>query len=74
MRVLQRLNGLTELRDLILDNTPVTDAGLEHLTKLSKLDTLFLRNTKVTAEGVKRLGRAMPRCKVTIHEPWYDQM
>ena len=47
---------------LDLENTKVTDAGLEHLKGLSKLVGLRLEGTKVTDAGVQRLKEALPDC------------
>ena len=49
---------------LILDLTPVTDAGLEHLTGLVELDELSLQCTEVTDAGLSHLTglRNSERC------------
>ena len=48
---LQQLNELTALRELILDKSNVTDAGLAPLKKLPNLDHLRLRGAKITDQG-----------------------
>jgi hypothetical protein len=48
------------LQELYLDDTHVTDAGLEHLTGLTRLKTLTLRKTHVADAGVAKLKKALP--------------
>lgn len=55
------------LRRVILQDTDVTDAGLEHLTEMPQLRELYLGGTRVTAAGVANLRRSLPRCQ--IHGP-----
>src|SRR5262249_40594166 len=45
-----------DLRELDLENTQVTDAGLVTLTRLSGLQELDLSNTRVTDAGVAHLA------------------
>ena len=47
-----------------LNNTKVTDAGLEHLKGLTALKHVSLNNTQVTDAGVARLQKALPSCKI----------
>lgn len=49
---LVHLKGLTELRTLELNDTNLTDKGLEHLKELPKLSMLYLNDTKVTVESL----------------------
>ena len=58
------LEGNTQLTELTLTYTNVTDAGLIHLTTLSGLQTLAFGATKVTDDGVKKLQEALPSCKI----------
>ena len=44
-----------DVRSVYLDNTPVTDAGLEHLRGLRQLQVLDLDNTQVTDAGLEHL-------------------
>ncbi len=55
---------MISLKRLYLDNTEITDAGLEHLEGLTGLDYLILDNTKVTDTGVRKLQAALPICKI----------
>ena len=54
-RLPEEIAGLTGLPTLILDNTGVTDAGLEALGRLTGLQTLWLNNTGVTDAGLAAL-------------------
>ena len=56
--------GFSQFLVLILANTKVTDAGLEHLKNLSKLQWLYLDGTNVTDKGVKKLQQALPKCEI----------
>jgi uncharacterized protein (DUF2384 family) len=51
----QHLKGLPSLGQLSLDNTQVTDAGLEQLKGLPSLRHLSLRNTQVSDAGLEHL-------------------
>lgn len=48
---LLQLNGLTALRELIVDKSDVTDAGLAPLKNLPNLDHLRLRGARITDQG-----------------------
>ena len=52
---------LSQLRRLDLENTKVTDAGLEHLKGLNQLHALSLYGTRVTEAGANKLRKALPR-------------
>jgi hypothetical protein len=52
---LKRLAGLTNLRELLLNDTRVADAGLKHLGALLRLRRLYLAGTGVTDAGLKEL-------------------
>jgi hypothetical protein len=54
------VKGLTELVELSLFKTKITDAGLEHLTGLKKLKEVELNETKVSKAGVEKLKKALP--------------
>lgn len=53
--VLRNLKHWHDLRELDLNDTRVTDAGLEQLELLTTLVVLRLRNTKISQEGLDRL-------------------
>lgn len=55
----------TELRELDLSNSQVTDATLEKLVRLPKLTKLFASKTKMTADGVKKFVLDNPDCKLS---------
>lgn len=54
----RRFQTLSRLRLLILDDTPVSDAGLVHLQKPKRLRCIWLRNTKVTDQGFAPVARS----------------
>ncbi len=57
--VLRHLQGLPQLRRFSVGNTPISDAGLEHLGKLKNLESLVLNGrsaSRVTDAGVRHLG------------------
>jgi hypothetical protein len=58
------LSALTELDWLVLMDTNITDAALEHFTGLKKLTRLDLEGTRVTTNGVQKLCDALPRIAV----------
>lgn len=59
----------TQLKELILSTTHVTDKGLIHLTGLTELRWLSLKRTMVTKEGVEKLAAALPRCRIEWNGP-----
>jgi hypothetical protein len=50
------VSGFVHLDSLCIEDNPITDAGLEHITSLSELCTLSLGATDVTDAGMKSLG------------------
>ena len=50
---------MTNLTNLRLDNTHVTDAGIAQLKGLTRLEKLSLRGTRVTDVGVADLKRSL---------------
>ena len=50
---LEHLKGFTNIRWLSIDNTKITDAGLENLH--TNLLVLNLRNTQITDAGLERV-------------------
>ncbi len=61
---LRHVKGMTNLVQLDLWDTRITDDGLVHLKDLTQLKTLALRETQVTDEGVKQLRQELPNCQV----------
>ena len=55
---------LTQLQELSLSGTQVTDVGLEHLTGLTQLQWLDLFDTQVSDDGVRKLQQALSNCWV----------
>ena len=49
---------------LNLDDTKITDAGLEKLTGLKKLRWIGLARTGISPEGAAKLRGALPDCHV----------
>jgi hypothetical protein len=64
--VAANLQRFPDVRALGLDNTKITDDGLEHLKQLSNLKIITLSGTQVTDTGVAKLQRALPR--LVIHK------
>jgi hypothetical protein len=50
--LLEHVAGMPNLRELDLNDTPVTDAGLAAVEKLPKLESLRIARTKATPAGV----------------------
>ena len=53
---------------LSLQNTSVSDRGLDHLKPIRGLDVVILDGTQVTAEGKARLKQAIPRLSFQIQD------
>jgi hypothetical protein len=49
---------------VVLENTKVTDAGLEHLKEMASLRHLSVKGAKVTEAGAKKLAAALPLCRI----------
>jgi internalin A len=52
------------LRDLDINGTWVTDAGLAHLRGMTALRHLDLRTTQATNAGVEELRKALPNVEI----------
>ena len=60
----KRLEKLTQLEDLYLNNNQLTDLkGLEKLTQLTELHLAF--NPGLTEAQIDELHKALPRCVIT---------
>ena len=62
---LARLEGLTKLERLGIQNSQITDSGIAHLTKLTKLKDLWVGGTRITDRGVAELKRTRPLLSVS---------
>jgi hypothetical protein len=56
---------LPQLRELGLDNTSVTDEGIEQLAGVASLRSLSLQNTSISKDGLANLRGALPNCTIT---------
>jgi hypothetical protein len=61
---LQFVGKLTQLTQLSVRKSPISDSGLKHLYSLGNLRSLNLQGTQVTAEGVAKLQEALPDCEI----------
>jgi hypothetical protein len=61
---LRGLAALTELEELTLSGTKISDADLDTLARFKKLKRVDLRNTQVTREGAGRLRELLPGAEV----------
>ncbi len=57
-------NKLTHLREVFLDNTAASDAGLAHLKGLTRLRVLHLAGTQVTDFAVHEVQLALPQLTI----------
>jgi hypothetical protein len=60
----ESVKRLTNLKELSLRNTQVTDAGLVHLKRLTNLKFLWLHRTQISDTGILELRKALPNCKI----------
>ncbi len=60
---LKLLADFPDLRELDLNDTPITDAGLEFLVTLPKLEALRIARTKATPDGVAKHVLGNPKLK-----------
>jgi Leucine-rich repeat (LRR) protein len=56
---------MTNLTELDLYDTQVTDAGLEHLKGLTSLTKLSLSRTPITDAGLAEIKAALPNCDIS---------
>ncbi|MBC8875975.1 MAG: hypothetical protein H8E44_41655 [Planctomycetes bacterium] len=63
---MEHLSGLSNLEELHLSHTQITNDELKHPEGLTGLEALDLQHTQVTEEGVKKLQEALPNCEI-IH-------
>ncbi len=62
---LLNLKTLTNLEELDLNETAVTDAGLQYLICMKKSKALGLARTKVTPAGVRELQKWLPETEIS---------
>ena len=67
--------SLSDLRELTLDRTRVSDAGLALVANFNKLEVLSLRNTKLKGDGLAHLSsfthlRRLNLFGNEIHDEW----
>jgi Leucine-rich repeat (LRR) protein len=62
------LSKLKNLRFLALDDTKITNAGLNELAGLKSLRSLSLTGTRVTAGGIAELQKLLPNTKIVRYE------
>ena len=58
------LAGFPFLTGVVLNDSPVTDACIEHLIALPHLRTLWIAGTRITDAGVRRIEQAKPETLV----------
>ena len=66
-RHLEQVGKLTSVETLVLNDTKVTDVGLQHLKSMQEIRFLHLqRCPQVTAAGVSELQFALPNCRIVF--------
>ncbi len=66
--ILAPLKGLTELIQLDLKGTNVSDASLECLKGFNRLGVLHVEKSRMSEEGVTKLKQSLPDCNIWIKE------
>jgi len=70
---LHHLNDANRFQRLFLDNTKITDAGLEDLSALTQLEVLSLKGSAITDAGLQKLkGLTALRRLIVIGAPVTD--
>jgi hypothetical protein len=60
---------MRDLRELSLDQTPVSNEGLIKRRSLSRLQEVSVQNSRTTREGVAALNKSLPKVIVKLgHE------
>lgn len=66
-RQIELVGELASVETLVLNNTKVSDIGLQHLSRLQRLRFLHLQMCpRVTAAGVRKLQMALPNCRIVF--------
>ncbi|MGO8903872.1 MAG: hypothetical protein ACLQU5_36870 [Isosphaeraceae bacterium] len=60
------LEALSELENLVLEHTAISDACLDSLSNLKRLSFIHLTDTKVTEAGEKELRRKLPNLQLIL--------
>lgn len=55
---------MTNLRNLDLSDTGITNEGLVHIAQIKSLRFLDLTETKVTEDAIERLRAELPDCQI----------
>lgn len=66
---LKHLAALPKLVELQLQDTPISDAGVETLAGMKQLTTVDLSTTRVTKAGYEKLRAALPKCNIAWADP-----
>jgi hypothetical protein len=67
------LSALPALRNLNLEGTKVTDAGLEHLKGMTSLEQLGVLGTGVTKEGEAAIRQSIKGLTIIDYSIIYDE-
>ena len=59
---------MSELQELNLYRSQITNAGLAKLQRLKKLTDLDLRYTRATGSGVEAMRRALPEARILFQD------
>lgn len=56
--------GMEEMRELVVQNSTITDAQAKQLAKLRKLRALEIHSNPVKDETLDELRKSLPRCQI----------
>jgi hypothetical protein len=62
------LLSLPNLETIWLENSQVTDAGLDQLSAFTNLRRMYVGGTRATYAGVVKLRRALPECRIDRYD------